>query len=110
MAQYGDACNIVRPTKDELQHKLNVLRDHCQSIGRPYTEIEKTTMDSLYVTRDGRNNSSTPEAAIEYFRELAAQGIDQAIVYLPNVADLEPMDLLATRIIPEVEKMEVAGR
>jgi hypothetical protein len=32
------------------------------------------------------------------------------IVNMPNVADLEPMDLLATRIIPEVEKMEVAGR
>src|SRR5438477_2289515 len=70
VAQYGDACNIVRLGKDELQHKLNVLRDHCQSIGRPYTEIEKTTMDPLYVTRDGRNNSSTPEAAIEYFRGL----------------------------------------
>ena len=110
VAQYGDACNIVRPSKDELQRKLNVLRDHCQSIGRPYTEIEKTTLDPLYVTRDGRNNSSTPEAAIEYFRGLAALGIDQAIVYMPNVADLEPLDLLATRIIPEVEKMEVAGR
>ena len=111
VAQYGDACNIVaRLGKDELQRKLNVLRDHCQSVGRLYTEIEKTTIDTLYVTRDGRNNSYTPEAAIEYFRGMAALGIDQAIVNMPNVVDLEPLDLLATRIIPEVEKIEVAGR
>jgi hypothetical protein len=38
------------------------------------------------------------------------QGIDQAIFSLPNVADLEPFDVLATRIIPEVEKIPVAGR
>ena len=101
---------MVSLTKDVLQHKLNVLRDHCRAIGRPYAEIEKTTVDGIAITSDGRDNSSTPEAAIEYFRGLAALGIDHAIVALSNVADLEPFDLLATRIIPEVEKIEVADR
>ena len=111
VAQYGVACNLFAHLgKEELQRKLNVLRGHCQSIGRPYEEIEKTTLALLSITRDGRNNSVTPEAAIEHFRGLAELGIDQAIIALPNVTDLEPFDLLATRIIPEVEKMEVAGR
>ncbi|HEX4204497.1 MAG TPA: hypothetical protein VHZ51_09950 [Ktedonobacteraceae bacterium] len=52
----------------------------------------------------------TPAAAIAYFRELAAMGIDQAIVSLPNVADLEPFELFATKIILAVEQIEVAGR
>ncbi len=51
-----------------------------------------------------------PATAIAYFRELAAMGIDQAIVSLPNVADLEPFELFATEIIPVVEQSEVAGR
>jgi hypothetical protein len=37
-------------------------------------------------------------------------GIDQAIISLPNVADLEPFELLATQIIPAVEQIEVARR
>ena len=111
VARYGDACNIIaRLGKDVLQHKLDVLRDHCQSIGRPYEEIEKTTLDSIHLTRDGRNGSMTPAAAIEHFASLAAMGIDQAIFNMPNVYDLEPFDLLATEIVPVVEKIQVAGR
>lgn len=111
VAQYGDACNLsLRLGKDEVQRKLGVLQEHCQTIGRPYTDIEKTTLGTIRITRDGRDNSLTPAAAINYFRELAAMGVDQAIVNMPNVTDLEPFDLLATEIIPVVEQIEVAGR
>jgi F420-dependent oxidoreductase-like protein len=111
VAQYGDACNIsLRLGRDEVRRKLDVLREHCQVLGRPYTDIEKTTLGTLRITRDGRDNSYTPAAAIEYFRGLAAMGIDQAIFNMPNITDLEPFDLLATEIIPVVEQIEVAGR
>ncbi len=111
VAQYGDGCNLFARLGDgQLKHKLDVLRDHCQSIGRPYEEIEKTTLDSFRLSRDGSNGSMTPAAAIEHFASLAAMGIDQAIFSMPNVYDLEPFDLLATEIIPVVEKIQVAGR
>jgi len=111
VAQYGDACNLfARLGKDQLQHKLDTLRDHCQSVGRPYEQIEKTTLDSFSLTRDGRDGTTTPAEAIERFAGLAAMGIDQAIFSLRNVYDLEPFDLLATEIVPAVEKIPVAGR
>ena len=111
VAQYADACNLfARLGKDQLQHKLDTLRDHCQSVGRPYEQIEKTTLDSFQLTRDGRDGTTTPAQAIEQFAELAAMGIDQAIFSLRNVHDLEPFDLLATEIVPVVEKIQVAGR
>ncbi len=111
VAQYGDACNIfARLGKEALQHKLNVLREHCQTLGRPYEQIEKTTLDSILLTRDGRNGSITPAAAIESFAELASMGIDQAIFSLQNVTDPEVFDLLATEVIPQVNKIVVAGR
>jgi F420-dependent oxidoreductase-like protein len=111
VAQYGDACNLfARLGKDELQRKLDVLRDHCQSIGRPYEQIEKTSLEVLHLTRDGRNGTMTPAEAVEYFAGLASMGIDQAIFSMPNVYDLEPFDLLATEIVPVVEKIPVAGR
>jgi F420-dependent oxidoreductase-like protein len=111
VAQYADACNFfARMGKDVLQHKLNVLREHCERLGRPYEQIEKTTLDSVSFTRDGRDGSMTPAAAIEYFGELAAMGVDQAIFSMPDVFDLEPFDLLATEIVPAVEQLRVAGR
>jgi F420-dependent oxidoreductase-like protein len=111
VAQYGDACNLfARLGNDQLQHKLDILRDHCQSVGRPYEQIEKTTLDSFSLTRDGRDGTTTPAQAIEQFAALAAMGIDQAIFSLRNVHDLEPFDLLATEIVPAVEKIPVAGR
>lgn len=112
VAQYGDACNFSLTSigLDEAQRKLGVLREHCQTIDRPYTDIEKTIIKRIHLTRDGREESWTPAAAIAYFRQLAAMGIDQAIVSLPNVADLEPFELFATEIIPAVEQIEVAGR
>jgi F420-dependent oxidoreductase-like protein len=111
VAKYGDACNIfARLGKDVLQHKLEVLREHCQAVGRPYEQIEKTTLDVVHITRDGRNGTMNAAAAIDYFGNLASLGIDQAIFSMPNVTEAEPFEVLATQIIPEVEKIKVAGR
>ncbi len=111
VAQYADACNLfARLGDDVLQHKLDVLREHCENLGRPYAEIEKTTLDTLRLSRDGRDGTMTPAAAIEYFGKLAAMGIDHAIVNMPNVSDPEIFDVLATEVIPAVSKISVTGR
>lgn len=111
VAQYGDACNLfARLGNDEIKRKLDILRDHCQTLGRPYEAIEKTTLDSLAITRNGRNGSMTPYAAIDYFAGIAALGIDQAIFSLRNVDEAEPFELLTTEIVPVVEKITPAGR
>jgi hypothetical protein len=76
VAQYGDGCNLfARLGDDVLKHKLNVLRDHCQSLGRPYEDIEKTTLNVMQLSRDGRNGTMSPAAAIEHFANLASMGI-----------------------------------
>jgi F420-dependent oxidoreductase-like protein len=111
VAQYADGCNIfARMGKDVLQQKLKVLQEHCERLGRPYEQIEKTTLDVVRLSRDGRDGTMTPAAAIDYFAGLAEMGIDQAIISMPNVSDLEPFDLLATEIVPVVEKITPAGR
>ncbi|HEY4387979.1 MAG TPA: LLM class F420-dependent oxidoreductase [Ktedonobacteraceae bacterium] len=111
VAQYGDACNIfARIGNEELQRKLQVLREHCETLGRPYSDIEKTTLDSFALTRDGRDNSLTPAALIDQLGSLAELGIDQAIFSLRNVHEAEPFELLATEVIPAAEKIQVAGR
>ncbi len=111
VAQYADACNLfARLGDDVLKHKLEVLQQHCEQVGRPYAEIEKTTLDTLRLSADGSGDTITPQAAVEYFAHLAAMGIDQAIVNMPNVSDPAIFDLLGSEVIPAVEAMPVAGR
>ena len=43
VAQYADACNIFGGP-DEVAHKLDVLRRHCDAVGRDPNEIEVTAM------------------------------------------------------------------
>src|SRR3954470_2225169 len=43
VAQHADACNIFGDP-DELTHKLEVLRRHCDAVGRDPNEIEVTAM------------------------------------------------------------------
>lgn len=111
IAQYGDACNLFARMGDEaLKHKLNVLREHCANLNRPYEEIEKTTLDHMALTRDGRDGTLSPQAAIDHFGKLAELGIDQAIFSLANVHEPEVFELLANDIVPVVNKIQVAGR
>ncbi len=40
----ADATNLIVDGADTLQHKLEVLRGHCDALGRDYDTIEKTVM------------------------------------------------------------------
>jgi F420-dependent oxidoreductase-like protein len=111
VAQYGDACNLfARMGDDVLRHKLEVLQEHCAAVGRPYADIEKTTLSTLHLTHDGRDGTTTPAQAVESFGKLAAMGIDHGIVNMPNVSEPEVFELLGAEVVPAVQKLAVAGR
>jgi alkanesulfonate monooxygenase SsuD/methylene tetrahydromethanopterin reductase-like flavin-dependent oxidoreductase (luciferase family) len=52
VAQYADACNLF-PTP-ELPRKLDVLRRHCEDVGRDYDTVYKTLLLRMNVGPDGR--------------------------------------------------------
>ncbi|TDC48997.1 LLM class F420-dependent oxidoreductase [Actinomadura sp. KC345] len=70
VARYADACNLF--DGDELPHKLDVLRGHCERESRDFAEIEKTSLG--YFT----GTPSADEVADTVGR-LAESGIDHAI-------------------------------
>src|SRR5881275_2199272 len=41
VAQYGDACNFNADV-ETVRHKLEVLRQHCETVGRDYDSVLKT--------------------------------------------------------------------
>jgi len=111
VAKYADGCNFfARMGDDVLRHKLEVLQGHCANEGRPYEEIEKTSLDHVYVTRDGANDSMTAQQAIDRIGHLADLGFDQALMSLTNVSDPDAFDIFRDEIEPEVRKIKPAGR
>jgi F420-dependent oxidoreductase-like protein len=98
VARYADACNIF--DSPELGHKLNVLREHCAAEGRDYAEIEKTAQ----VRFDLGDSGERVEQTIEHLHELSELGIQVAHGGLARVGTLRPLDLMAERVIPAIEK------
>ena len=52
VARYADACNVFG-APDMLLHKYDVLRRHCDAVGRDYDTIEKTNLSTVSITPDG---------------------------------------------------------
>jgi len=92
VAQYADACNLF--DGPELPHKLDVLRRHCDDLGRDYTEIEKTVM--------GRGYGDDPKDLVAHLEELAELGIQEYHGVMPNVAEIDPIRRVGAEVVPAV--------
>jgi len=44
VAQYADACNLFETGHEQVGHKLRVLEQHCEEVGRNPKEIRKTML------------------------------------------------------------------
>jgi F420-dependent oxidoreductase-like protein len=112
VARYGDACNLFfRMGDDVVRHKLDVLRGHCDAEGRPYEEIEKTSLAHLGgVARGGGEGTMSPQQAIDEFGRMAAAGFDHAIIGLGNVSHPDAFEALKEEVVPAVHAMKAAGR
>lgn len=75
VARYADACNLfdIPDGGRTLRHKLRVLADLCEEIGRPYDSIEKTVSTRLLP-------DESAEAFAERVAGLAEIGIDHVCV------------------------------
>lgn len=47
VAQYADATNLIAQDADTVIHKLAVLREHCDAVGRDYETVERTAQYRL---------------------------------------------------------------
>jgi F420-dependent oxidoreductase-like protein len=106
VAQYADACNLFDlPTpefRDNIVRKLAVLREHCAQAGRDFAAIEKTVTSSFDFGEDPKTGAA---AFLAHLRELAAAGIDHALVSPGRAWDEATLDAVAA-ILPEVHAIE----
>jgi F420-dependent oxidoreductase-like protein len=99
VARYGDACNLFAYVGvDTIRHKLDVLKRHCEDVGRDYGEIETTALGSIDLSLDGMSSAQV----VAMCREMAGAGIQHLIFNMPNVHELRLAEVFGKEIIPAV--------
>jgi len=100
VAKYAQACNLF-PTP-ELEHKLDVLRGHCEREGRDYDDIEKTVMFRLDPGERGENIAGM----LAELRRLATLGISEVHgIVSPRVWEIAPLEILGRELIPAAAEL-----
>ena len=121
VAKYADACNLFGSI-ETIKRKLDVLKEHCKSVGRDYDSILKTKLD-LVVIDD--NEEIARKRAQQFYKGIPEQqirdrefaiygtredvsrqielleeaGIQYLIVYFEPSRELEALDILSDNII-----------
>ena len=115
VAKYADWWNDVARPIPELQHKLNVLKRHCDETGRDFHSIRKSVSIGTFIDRkhqraldrhaSSRWTDSTviagdPVSVREQFAELHELGFDMVMTYFDDFQDLTEMKLFVDEVIP----------
>jgi F420-dependent oxidoreductase-like protein len=92
VAKYADACNLF--ASPDLAHKLDILKRHCDDVGRNYDDITK----SVYYPFD---TTAGPAKILDDLRRLAGMGFQVALGGVRDVWSLKPIEIIGRDVIPE---------
>ncbi|MEX1156056.1 MAG: LLM class F420-dependent oxidoreductase [Chloroflexota bacterium] len=95
VAQYGDACNVFGDAA-KISHKYAVLREHCERLGRPYEEIERSTLQSLDLERE------SPDQVVERFGTLKEAGAQHILFSVRGVNDVSKLERIGAEVLPQL--------
>jgi alkanesulfonate monooxygenase SsuD/methylene tetrahydromethanopterin reductase-like flavin-dependent oxidoreductase (luciferase family) len=115
VAQHADWWNIPSTTLERYTHKLNILRTHCQAVGRDYDEIVKTAcafitigqteaeaqriqMSSPY--RDVPGIVGSPDQVANQLQAYVDLGVKHIIVAFADFPDPTAATLFAEEVLP----------
>ncbi|MFN2134445.1 MAG: TIGR03560 family F420-dependent LLM class oxidoreductase [Candidatus Promineifilaceae bacterium] len=101
VAQYAHACNIGDWVgTGNMQNALDTLKGHCETLGRDYDTIEKTSLSTVHLSGD-----DTVGSVMGRIKELAEMGFTHAIFNMPDVHKITPLEIFADEIIPAAAEL-----
>lgn len=96
VAEYADACNIGDWVgRENMQTALDALKKHCETLGRDYATVEKTSLSTVHLSGE-----DTVDSVLRRIEELAGMGFTHAIFNMPDVYEITPLETFAKEIIP----------
>lgn len=99
VARYADSCNLFGTSPEEIAHKLDVLKRHCDDEGRDPAEIEKT------IVVPGREITSDPDGFLSAMESYAKLGVELAEI-VPGTDDpAKEVADFAGHVVPRMAQM-----
>jgi F420-dependent oxidoreductase-like protein len=119
VAKYANACNLFGST-ETVRKKLDILKEHCRSVGRDYDSILKTKLAAIIIDDNSEMVKNkirqtfrgipeeqikefviygTPEDVSRQIEMLKEVGIQYLIVDLEPSRELEALDTFANKVI-----------
>jgi F420-dependent oxidoreductase-like protein len=95
VAQYADACNVFGDAA-RIAHKYAVLREHCERLGRPYEEIERSTLQSVHP------ESQSADQIVAGFGALGEAGAQHILMSVRGVSDVTKLERLGAEVLPQL--------
>jgi F420-dependent oxidoreductase-like protein len=96
VAQYADACNVFGGP-ERIAHKYAVLREHCERLGRPYDEIERSTLQSVDPDRH------SADQIVQLFGALGEAGADHILFSVRGVHDTAKLERIGAEVFPQLQ-------
>jgi F420-dependent oxidoreductase-like protein len=125
VAKYADACNLFG-SAETIRRKLNVLKEHCKSVGRDYDSILKTKLGFVVIDNDKKmvekrlqqiiSNGipkeqvgefiiyGTPDDVLKQIELLEEVGIQYLIVDLEPYRELEALEVFGNSIVKKLSR------
>jgi F420-dependent oxidoreductase-like protein len=100
VAQYADACNVFGGP-EAVHHKYEVLRAHCEAVGRPYDEIERSSLADVDY---GRGRESVDQL-VDWFGQLSDAGVQHVIISDNNLFTRDGIEALGARLLPQLRDL-----
>jgi alkanesulfonate monooxygenase SsuD/methylene tetrahydromethanopterin reductase-like flavin-dependent oxidoreductase (luciferase family) len=117
VAQYADFCNVGGDPAT-VAHKFDVLRQHCERVGRPYEAVTRSNDVGVLIAANQRELAAkkarygekfdligTPDVIIEGLRRYAQVGSQYVTFHMPDAKDIEPILLLGETVVREVAQL-----
>lgn len=103
VAKYGDATHCGNGPEDYAR-KMEILRGHCEAVGRDFAEIERTT--GLDTTAPGRKDQmADPGLLVERIGRLADVGAQHVLFTIPGQWQPEVLERFGREVIPQVREL-----
>jgi F420-dependent oxidoreductase-like protein len=104
VAKYADATNVFGGP-EKIHHKYEVLRRHCEAVGRPFEEIERSTLQSNLRLDPTGHDGETPAQVTDRFAELGDAGAQHILFSVRDVWQTDQLELLGQTVLPDLRSL-----
>ena len=116
VAKYADWWNTGARPIDDLRHRLDVLKGHCEAEGRDFSTLRKTLNVRVAIAKSHKEAiemverrsrpgshpvAGDPVAVREQLAELADLGFDFSVLTFVNFQELDDLKLFVDKVMPE---------